>query len=123
MLFSAMSVKNLQFPDQEAPAAADERLEERPVAGRRSRMGALHQERVWRTAYYPGGAVRVSRRRRRGRRGAWRTSRVDRRGGCNDGLDDPGDPQPDDGMRRCACRTRARGRPADLRLRVDEDDG
>ena len=48
---------------QEAPGVADERLEQRPVSGSRTRAQALDQERGRRTSDDPGGAVRV-----RGRR-------------------------------------------------------
>ena len=104
---------------QKAPVVADERLEQRPVAGAGTRARTLDEKRWRRTPDDASGAVRVrGRRRRRGARGA---SRVDRRCGGDEGLDDPGDTKPDHRARRCARRTWARGRPAYLSLRVDED--
>ena len=108
---------------EEAPGVADERLEQRPVSGSRTRARALDEERGQRTPDKPRGAVRVRGRRRRRRRGARRSCSVYRRCGRYEGLDDPGNAHSYDRARRCTRRPRARGRPRDLSLSVYQDYG
>ena len=91
----------------EAPGVAEKRLEQRPVANRRSSALALDEQRWRRTTDDARRAVCVDGRRRRRR--ARRTGRVDWRRCSDDRLDDAADAEADDRRRRrsgCGSRTR-----------------
>ena len=107
----------------EAPGVADERLEQRPVAGVGARAWTLNEERRRGTMDDTRGAVRVRRRRWRRRRCAGRAGRVDWRGGGDQRLDDAGNPEAYYRTGRCGCGSRGRRRPTPLSGGVHEHHG
>ena len=89
---------------QKAPGVREKRLKQRLVASGGARARSLDKERRRRPAAHSGRAVCLQRqRRRRPRRERWPMRRLKHWRGAGDGLDDAGNPYPDERIGRSGC--------------------